>query len=179
MSSLEMNKIGAAVLTAGVIAMTSGFVAEVLFHKEPLAEHAFMIAIEDDTQETSVAEAPAEIPISVLMASADAAAGEKSFRKCSACHTVENGGQDKVGPNLWNVVMGPHAHQASFNYSSALADLAEEPWSYEALDAFLKSPKEYAPGTKMSFAGLRKADERANIIAYLRSLSDSPVPLPE
>lgn len=179
MSSLEMNKIGAAVLTAGVIAMTSGFVADLLFHKEPLAENSFMVAIAEDSEGTAVAEAPVQLSIAELMAAADPAAGEKNFRKCSACHTVENGGSNKVGPNLWNVVMGPHAHAAGFNYSNALADLAEQPWTYEALDAFLESPKAYAPGTKMSFGGLRKPEERADMIAYLRSLSDSPAPLPE
>lgn len=179
MSSLEMNKIGAAVLTAGVVAMTAGLVAELLYPKVPLEQNAFMVAVADDTQTANVAEAPAEVPLSVMMASADVAAGEKSFKKCSACHTVENGGKAKVGPNLWNVVMGPHAHQDGFNYSGTLTDMAAEPWSYEALDAFLTSPKAYAPGTKMSFAGLRKPEERANIIAYLRSLSDSPAPLPE
>ncbi len=179
MSSLEMNKIGAAVLTAGVVAMTAGFVADLLFHKAPLAENAFMVAVADDTQTANVAEAPVEVSIAVLMASADAAAGQKSFKKCSACHTVENGGKDKVGPNLWNVVMGPHAHKEGYKYSGALTGMAAEPWSYEALNDFLTSPKAYAPGTKMSFGGLKKPEERANIIAYLRSLSDTPAPLPE
>lgn len=180
MSSLEFNKIGAAVLTAGVIAMTAGFIADQLFHKAPLAENAFKVEIGDGTAVASVAEAPAgPEPISALLASADVAAGEKAFKKCSACHTVENGGKNKVGPNLWNIVNAPPANHAGFSYSSALAGMTDQPWDYEALNLFLASPKNYAPGTKMSFAGLKKTQDRANIVAYLRSLSDNPAPLPE
>ncbi len=177
--SLEMNKISAAVLTAGVIAMSSGLVADLLFHKEPLEQNAFMIEGYGEAKAETVAAAPVEEPIGVLLASADVAAGQKSFKKCSACHTVENGGKNKVGPNLWNVVMAQHGARDGFTYSGAIAEMSGEVWSYEALDAFLKSPKAYAKGTKMSFGGLKKAGERANIIAYLRSLSDSPAPMPE
>ncbi|WP_282605874.1 cytochrome c family protein [Pelagibius sp. Alg239-R121] len=178
MSSLEMNKIGAAVLTAGVIAMTAGFIAEQLFHKAPLAEHAFMVEGVGETQTASVAETPSLDPVTPLLAAADLAAGEKAFKKCSACHTVDKGGKDKVGPNLWGVVMAAHASR-EFGYSDVMSDMSGETWSYEALNEFLASPKKYAPGTKMSFGGLKKVQDRANIIAYLRNQSDNPAPLPE
>ena len=180
MSSLEFNKIGAAVLTAGVIAMTAGFIADQLFHKAPLAENAFKIDIGDGTQVASVAEEPAGLePVTPMLASADIAAGEKAFKKCSACHTVDNGGKNKVGPNLWNVVMAAPGSHDGFSYSGTMTDMADQSWDYEALNEFLASPKTYAPGTKMSFAGLKKAQDRANIIAYLRAQSDNPAPLPE
>lgn len=179
MSSLEFNKISAAVLTAGVIAMTAGFIADQLFHKAPLAENAFKVEIGDGTQVAATTEAPAgPEPISALLASADAAAGEKVFKKCSACHTVENGGKDKIGPNLWNVVNAAPASRDSFSYSGALTGISDKPWDYEALNLFLASPKTYAPGTKMSYGGLKKTQDRANLVAYLRTLSDSPAPLP-
>ena len=113
-----------------------------------------------------------------LIKSADVAAGEKIAKRCAICHTFDKGAPNKVWPNLWNVVGGPHAHKEDFKYSDAMMALHDKPWTYEDLDAFLASPKDYAPGTKMAFAGLKKAEDRAAVIAYLRSLSDSPQPLP-
>jgi cytochrome c len=181
MSSLEMNKIGAAVLTAGVIAMTAGFIAEQLFHKGHSTEHAYKIEVEGagETQTASTAEAPSLEPVSPLLASADVASGQKLSKKCTACHSFENGGANKVGPNLWNVVMASRAGHDGFSYSGTLSDMSGETWDYESLNAFLASPKKFAPGTKMSFAGLKKVQDRADIIAFLRSHSDSPAPLPQ
>jgi cytochrome c len=115
--------------------------------------------------------------LSALLASADPAAGEKVFKKCKACHTVEQGGKNKVGPNLWNVVGGTKAGADGFAYSGALSGLGGE-WTYQDLDAYLTKPKDFAPGTKMSFGGLKKPGDRASVISYLRTLSDSPKPLP-
>jgi cytochrome c len=118
------------------------------------------------------------VDILPLIAAADVAQGEKVFGKCKSCHTVNEGGANGVGPNLWNVVGGPHAHIDGFNYSAAMAAMHDRKWSYEELDAFLLSPKSYAPGTKMTFAGLSKPEDRAAVIAYLRTLSNNPLPLP-
>jgi cytochrome c len=122
-------------------------------------------------------DAPIE-PIAPLLASADVTAGAAAAKKCAACHGFDKGGANKVGPNLWDVVGGKHAHSATFAYSDALKKMADQDWSYEELNKFLANPKAYAPGTKMSFAGIKKAEERAQIIAYMRSLSDAPKPLP-
>jgi cytochrome c len=133
------------------------------------------------TSATSGGAATAAAPASdlkTLLASADPTAGEKVFNKCKACHNAEKGGANQVGPNLWNIVGAPIAHHEGFNYSSALAGKSGGTWTYEDLDTYLKSPKTFAPGTKMTFAGLNKPDDRANVIAFLRSRSDSPPPLP-
>jgi cytochrome c len=115
--------------------------------------------------------------IGTLLAQADLDAGAKDARKCGACHSFEEGGPAKIGPPLWDVVGRDIAAVEDFAYSDALAG-KEGAWDYQALDAFLAQPREWAPGTKMAFAGLRKPEERADIILYLRSLSSDPAPLP-
>ncbi len=112
-----------------------------------------------------------------MLASADAAAGKKVFKKCKACHSSEKGGKHKVGPNLWDTVGKAKATAAGFGYSGALKGLGGA-WTYQDLDGFLADPKGFAKGTKMGFRGLKKAKDRAAIIVYLRSLSDQPKPLP-
>jgi cytochrome c len=113
-----------------------------------------------------------------LLAAADPAAGEKAAKKCAVCHSFEQGGAAKLGPPLWDVLGREIASAPDFRYSNALAE-KDGSWDYDKLHAFLANPKEWAPGTKMAFAGVRKPEELADIIAYLRSLSDSPEPLPE
>ena len=121
------------------------------------------------------ARAPADM--TVLLASASAAAGGKQFKKCKACHTTNEGGKNGIGPNLWDVVGRAKAARPGFRFSDALKGKGGA-WTYDHLDRFLAKPKDFAPGTKMSFAGLKKAGDRANVIIFLRSLSDSPKPLP-
>jgi cytochrome c len=123
------------------------------------------------------APAVAKMDIAAMLGDADPARGKKVFNKCKACHTVNNGGKNGIGPNLWNIVNRAPGGVSGFKYSSALAGLSAKPWNYENLNAFLLKPKVYAKGTKMTFAGLKKDSDRAHLIAYLRSLSDSPAPL--
>lgn len=117
------------------------------------------------------AAAAAEKPIAELMASADAAKGERAFAKCKACHTVNEGGKNGIGPNLWGIVGRTPGTVAGFSYSDAMKAHSDKPWTIETLSEFLESPKDYAKGTKMSFVGLKKAGERADVIAYLKTLS--------
>ncbi|WP_417490974.1 c-type cytochrome [Maricaulis sp.] len=124
----------------------------------------------------AVVEGPTDYGL--LLAAADAGAGERIARRCQACHTFENGGADGTGPHLWGVVGRAVASAAGFSYSGALNELGGS-WGYEELDAFLERPAGYAPGTNMTFAGLRNEEQRMDLIAYLRSLSDSPMALPD
>jgi cytochrome c len=131
---------------------------------------------ESATQEAAAA--PADNAVAMI-ATADPAAGEKVSGKCKACHDMTQGGKNKIGPHLWGIVGGTHAAVADFPYSDAMKGMAGKPWTFEELDAFLTSPKDYAPGTKMSFPGLKKPEERAALLRWLRDQSDSPVPLPQ
>jgi cytochrome c len=115
-------------------------------------------------------------PIAARLARADLAAGEASFAKCASCHSINQGGANGIGPNLWNSLGQPHGHVAGFAYSDALKGIAGN-WSFEAMDAWLTSPRRYAPGTKMSFAGLSNPEERANLIAWMNT-QGSNLPLP-
>ena len=129
----------------------------------------------------AAAAAPAAEPsIDTLLASADPAAGEADTKKlgCVACHTFAEGGKAGLGPNLYGVVGAPHGHMEGFNYSTALKSKTG-PWTYDELSKWLTKPSAYAPGTRMSFAGIAKPKERADVIAYLRTLSPNPEPLPE
>lgn len=114
-----------------------------------------------------------------MIATADPAAGEKIAAKCKACHDFSNAEKNKVGPHLWGVIGRNHAAVEGFAYSDAMKSMADKPWNFEELDHFLTKPKDYAPGTKMSFPGLPKAADRAALLRWLRDQSSSPVPLPQ
>ncbi len=171
------EKGGFALLIAAWVVWGSIQIGNTLVKAEPLEEHAYKIEVEGSGTETAAVEEVVEESITVLLASASAEAGEKAFRRCAACHTMEKGGPNKVGPNLYGVVGAGKGVHDGYTYSSALLDLGGE-WTYENLDAFLKSPRAYAPGNKMTFNGLRKASDRANVILYLRTYNDNPPPLP-
>lgn len=136
---------------------------------------------EETGGEDAGGEAVAAVPIATLLASADAGAGEAVFKKCASCHTSEKGGPNKVGPGLWDIVNRPIASHEGFSYSAGMTTFSEGHkvlWDYDHLNFFLEAPKKHVPGTAMGFVGLKKNDERANLIAYLRTLSDNPVALP-
>lgn len=179
--------LGLSLLVGIWVALIAYWGGEFLYHPKELNKPAYPLLADN---QDSGAKTPAAKPaaneaassdngpkIGTLLASADKNAGAKISKKCAACHSFDKGGPNKVGPNLWDVVGRTVASHEGYSYSSALSDLGGQ-WSYERLNAFLTKPKDFAPGTKMGFAGLKDAQDRANLIAYLRSLSDDPKPLP-
>ena len=147
-----------------------------LVHADPLDKPAYAVAAQEAAAAKPADGGAVENALTLLAAAAPEK-GAKLFKKCKSCHTVDKGGKNTVGPNLWDVVGRAKAGGAGFSYSGALKDKGGD-WSYADLDAFIANPKDYAKGTKMSFAGLKKAGDRAAMLLYLRSLSDSPKPLP-
>lgn len=171
MDGFELNKTLASVLVALLIAMVSGMVGEVLVEPKMLEKHAFPIegvevAAGLADQGTQAAELP---PIEPLLASADIEAGKKVAKKCLQCHTFTKGGPNKIGPNLFKIVNAKIGHVVGYAYSKAMKTI-EGSWDVENLNKFLHKPRKHLKGTKMSFAGLKKDQDRANLIAYMKSL---------
>lgn len=182
MDSFELNKMAGALLATVFVLMSVSMASDAIFHTEIPEKPGYVIAAAEPAggEEAGGAQAPAALePIAPLLASADAAAGETIFKKCASCHTIDNGGANKVGPNLYGIVgrgMGTHE---GFNYSAALKEFgAGKNWDYESLAQFIHKPKAYIKGTAMGFAGIAKQEELANLIAYLRNQAATPAPLP-
>ena len=178
MGGIEFNKIFAAILVAGIVAMLAGFIAEKLVHADELKENAYKIEVADSAGSGGVKLEKKPEPILALLAEADIARGQKISKACAACHNFDKGGPNGVGPNLWGVVGRTKQSAPGFSYSGSLNANGINTWTYEALNQFLWKPKKYAPGTKMNFAGIKKPEDRASLIAWLRTLNDSPKPLP-
>ena len=181
MSGLEVNKILASIIFAVLIVTLIGHFGDLLIdiehHDEK--ETAYKIDVPDAPTGDGVVTKKEEViePISALLASASLENGEKLFKKCATCHNYEKGGANKVGPQLWNLINRPKANVEGFAYSKALAEYGGE-WGYEELAEFLYKPKKYIKGTKMNFAGLKKVNDRADLIYFLREHSDNPAQLP-
>jgi cytochrome c len=181
MDSFEFNKIAGAVLGTALVVIGLSELSKIIYHVEKPEKQGYAIEVaEAEPAGGTEAEAPAAPAESLgtLLASADATKGQAVFKACAACHDPSNGGPNKVGPNLWGIVGRNHGIHEGFTYSEAMAALKDKPWTYEALNAFLTSPKTAVPGTKMAYGGLKKDTDRANLLAYLATLSDSPVPFP-
>jgi cytochrome c len=182
MNSYVNMGVGALLGTVFVL-MSVSIASEGIFHSAVPEKEGYAIVAEASSEGEAGAGAAAatETPIATLLASADAAAGEAVFKKCTSCHTGDKGGANKVGPNLFGVVERPIASHEGFGYSAAMKDFSQGgsvTWTFDNLNHFLTAPKKFIPGTAMGFAGLKKEEERANLIAYLRSLADTPVALP-
>ena len=179
MDSFELNKIIAAILMVALLVIGLGKIADGVFHVNKPKNPGYQVEVESQlTSGTSqTAEIVEKIDITAFMTLGDAISGKKIFKKCAACHSINKGGKNKIGPALYNVVGRSVGAVDNYKYSKALASYDKE-WTFEELNGFLTKPSSYLKGTKMSYAGLRKEKDRASVIKYLNQNSDSPKLLP-
>jgi len=180
MDSFEWNKIAGAVLGTLIFVLVVSFATEAIYEPAKPVKPGYVVEGVQEEASATTSAAPAEEALpdfGTVLPTADAAAGQKISSRCEQCHDLSKGGPNKIGPNLWGVVGRARATHEGFSYSGAMsADHA--PWTLDKLFKFLKSPAADVPGTKMSFAGLRSPQDRINLLAWLRTQSDSPVPIP-
>jgi cytochrome c len=179
MDGFEFNKIAGAVLATALVVFGLKELSSVVYHTETPEKPGFAIEVAEagSSGEAQAATGPA-ISLGTLLASADATKGAAGAKACAACHDFSKGGPNKTGPNLFDVIERGIASHEGFAYSDGMKARSVEKWTYEALDAFIKDPKTATPKTKMAFAGVKKDQARADVIAYLASLSDAPKPFP-
>jgi len=179
MDSFELNKIIAAILMVALLVIGLGKIADVAFHVKKPKNPGYIVEgqvqLASSTPEAS--EVLKKIDIVAVMTQGDVTSGEKIFKKCAACHSINKGGANKIGPALYNVVGRKVGYVADYKYSKTLASYDKE-WTFEELNGFLIKPATYLKGTKMSYAGLRKEADRASVIKYLNQNSDDPKTLP-
>jgi cytochrome c len=177
MDSFELNKIIGAILGTCILLLVTSFAAGAIFSPVLPEKPGFEIAVKEEAHgDAKEAAAPSE-PIEKLLQTASVEKGAAAAKKCAACHTFEKGGPNRVGPNLFGIVERARATEAGFNYSAAMKGKGGK-WTYDDLNKFIANPKGFIPGTAMGFAGIPKDSERADVIDYLHTLADSPVPLP-
>ena len=179
MDGFEFNKIAGAVLATLLIVLGLSNLSGIIYHSETPEKPGYAIEVAEagSSGEAQASTGPA-VSLGTLLASADATKGAAGVKACAACHDFTKGGPNKTGPGLWDVVDRGIASHEGFAYSDGMKARTAEKWTYEALDAFIKDPKTATPKTKMAFAGVIKDQSRADIIAYLASLSDAPKPFP-
>ncbi|MCQ8871529.1 cytochrome c family protein [Mesorhizobium sp. LMG17149] len=181
MDSNEVNKLLAGLLGTVFVVFSVGIVSDALFASPAPEKPGFAIEAAEPAEGGPAAPAAAAKPIAELLATANVEQGAAVFKKCQACHSGEKGGPNKVGPDLWDLIDRPVAEHEGFAYSAGMKEFSKggaEKWTYDNLNHFITSPKKLVKGTAMGFAGLPKDEDRANVIAYLRTLSDNPKPLP-
>ena len=175
-----MNKIIVSIIFAITLVLGINKITDVIFYVEKPEKSAYQVAsIATDnnsatTETNSVSSGSGDIM--ALFASTNAAEGAKIFKKCAACHSITEGGANKIGPALWEVLGRPAGTVPGYKYSKAMAAYGKN-WSFEEMNGFLIKPKDWIKGTKMSFAGLKNAKDRAAVILYMNKNSSSPLPV--
>ena len=179
MDSFELNKIIAAILMVALLVIGLGKVADSVFHVNKPENPGYQVDVESSlaSNTSQAAEVIEKVDIAAIMALGDVSSGEKIFKKCAACHSINKGGKHKIGPALYNVVGRTVGGVDDYKYSKTLASYGKD-WTFEELNGFLQKPASYLKGTKMSYAGLRKEKDRASVIKYLNQNSDNPKLLP-
>jgi cytochrome c len=182
MESFEVNKLLGALLGTVFVVMSIAIISDGIFSSPAPERPGYeIVATEEPAGGAAGGEEAAAQPIGPLIAKADPKAGEAIFKKCTSCHTIEKGGPNKTGPNLYGVVNRPIASHEGFSYSAGMKAFAQDNkvWDYDHLNVFITSPKADVKGTAMTFAGLKKIEDRAALFAYLRTAADTPAPLPQ
>lgn len=174
--NMKWNMALAAVVSAGIIAWVSGYASQHVIKSEKIDKDAVTIEAAESAPVGGAAKASGPEPILELIAAADLERGKSVAKACAACHSFESGGKNGVGPNLYGVVGKKKDAVEGYAYSGKLEENGGPTWTYESLNKFLWKPKVYAPGTKMSFVGIKKPEDRAAVIAYLRTYGNSPLP---
>lgn len=177
MDSFELNKIMGAVLGTCLLLLVTSIAAGSIFSPKAPEKPGYEIAVKESSAAGPAAAAAPAVPIETLLQTASVEKGQAAAKKCAACHTFEKGGPNKVGPNLYDIVNEPRGEGRGFNFSAGMKAKPGK-WTFADLNSFIDNPKGFIPGTAMSFAGIKKDSERADLIDYLRSLSDNPAPLP-
>ena len=180
MDSFEINKIVAAILLVALLIIGIGKLSDIIFHVEKPKTPGYVVEVEQAVatkMQSTTETAEEKIDISAMLALGDITTGEKVFKKCAACHSINKGGKNNIGPALYNVVGRDVGAISDYKYSKALSQYGKK-WTFEELNGYLIKPAKWIKGTKMAFAGLRKEKDRASVILYLKQSSDNPLPLP-
>jgi len=177
MDSFEINKIITAILLVVLLVFGVGKISDVIFEVKKPDVEGYKVEVKVGNATATQASAESQVDIAALLAMGDLEHGKKVFKKCAACHSINQGGKNKIGPKLWNVMFRPVGSITNYKYSKALSGYKKE-WSWEEMNGFLIKPSKWIQGNKMGFAGLKKEKDRASVILYLNQNSDSPKPLP-
>ena len=177
MDSFEINKIITTIVLTILLVLGIGKISDVIFKVEKPDISGYKVEINTDEISTAQGSAEASIDVSALLALGTIEKGEKVFKKCAACHSINEGGGNKIGPKLWNVMFRPVGSVNDYKYSKALSSYGKK-WTWEEMNGFLIKPSTWIKGNKMGFAGLKNEKDRASVILYLNQNSDNPKPLP-
>ena len=175
MDSFEINKIFAAIIVTVLLVLGINKVSDVIFHVEKPNVEGYKVEVKFVS--TSQTNEQSQVDISALLALGSVENGKKVFKKCAACHSINEGGGNKIGPKLWNVMFRTVGSIADYKYSKALSTYGKE-WTWEEMNGFLIKPSKWIKGNKMGFAGLKKEEDRASIMLYLNENSNNPKTLP-